>query len=58
MYILNKDFEMNEKDLSSPLDKMETVDDDRLMMGLGINMPNNSNKGNKRVILGQKKALK
>lgn len=58
MYILNKDFEMNEKDLSSPLDDMEAVGDDRLMKGVGNNMPNNSNKSKKRVILGQKKALK
>lgn len=52
MYILNKDFEMNENDLSLPLDEMEAVGDDRLMKGVGNNMPNNSNKGDKIVILG------
>lgn len=52
MYILNKDFEKNENDLSLPLDEMKAVGDYRLMKGVGNNMPNNSNKGNKRVILG------
>lgn len=55
MYTLNKDFETNEDDLSLPLEEMNAIGDDRLMKGVGNNMPNNSNKGNKRVILGSKR---
>lgn len=39
MYILNKDVEMNENDLSSPLDEMKAVGDDILMKWVGNNMP-------------------